>query len=77
MGSVSEWLVALGVLAVLVPIGVWAIRRVKRSKHRASFAGMLLLFGTFLTIDPPPPPAAERVVRDEEDEEAAGDPPRP
>lgn len=75
MGNAPGLFVALAVGAVLIPIGVWAIQRLKHSKHRASFAGMLLLFGTFLTIDPPPP-AAERVVRDEEDEEAAGDPPQ-
>lgn len=75
MTPIIEWLVALGVLAVLVPLGVAAVRRVKRSKGRAAMAGMLLLFGAFLKVDPPPPPPSERVIKDNEDDEAAAAPP--
>lgn len=71
----AEWLLALAVLAAFVPLGVIVIQRLKRSKSRAAMAGMLLLFGAFLKVDPPPPPS-ERVIKDEEDEPAAGAPPR-
>ena len=40
-------------------------------------AGMLLLFGAFLKVDPPPLPPSERVIKDSEDDEAAGAPPTP
>ncbi|MDO8297051.1 MAG: hypothetical protein Q7T19_11510 [Caulobacter sp.] len=75
MTSIVEGFVALGVLAALVPLGVMAVRRVKRSKGRAAMAGMLLLFGAFLKVDPPPLPPSERVIKDSEDDEAAGAPP--
>ena len=72
----AEWLLALAVLAAFVPLGVIVIQRLKRSKSRAAMAGMLLLFGAFLKVDPPPPPPSGRVIKDEEDEPAAGAPPR-
>jgi hypothetical protein len=75
MTTTLGWFAALGILAALVPLGVMATRRVKRSKSRAAMAGMLLLFGAFLKVDPPPPPPSERVIKDEEDDEAAGAPP--
>lgn len=75
MTTTTDWLLALGALAVIAPLGVIAVRRLKRSKGRAAMAGMLLLFGAFLKADPPPPPPSESVIKDHEDDEAAGAPP--
>lgn len=76
MTTTTDWLVALGALVVIAPLGVIAIRQLKRSKSRAAMAGMLLLFGAFLKVDPPPPPPAESVIKAHEDDEAAGAPPK-
>jgi hypothetical protein len=69
------WVVVAGVVLLLAGLAIWGMERFKKSPNRAAMAGMMLLWGSFLRVDPPPPPPSERIVRDEVDEEAAGGPP--
>jgi hypothetical protein len=68
------WVVVAGIVVGLVALGFWGIDRFKKSPNRAAMAGMMLLWGSFLRVDPPPPPPSERIIKDEEDEEAASGP---
>jgi hypothetical protein len=62
-------LVLIVVAALLVPLGVWTIRALKRSKRSmAPLVGLLMMLGAFYPPDPPPPPPAETVAPDEDDE---------
>lgn len=70
----SQWLVALAIAIVFIPLAAWA--GVAYGKHAArKYPGLALalhVFMGFFKLDPPPPPKAERVVKNEE---SAGDPP--
>jgi hypothetical protein len=70
------WAVVIGLIGLLVGVAVWSIQHFKRSPNRAAMAGMMLLWGSFLKVDPPPPPPSERIIKDAEDEHAAGGPPK-
>ena len=74
MSSTRDWLIAAAIVIVAVPLIGWVGAGVgrKAAKNNPSLALSLLLFASFLKVDPPPPPSAERVVKDEE---VAGDPP--
>jgi hypothetical protein len=71
-----EWLIALAIMAVLLPLAAWAgIRYGARVARRNPSAAMALwMLMAMFKVDPPPPPRIERVSKDEE---GAGEPPKP
>ena len=69
MTELQATLVLAAVAALLVPLGVWIIGRVKRSPAGfAPLVGVLMLLAAFYPPDPPPPPPAESIAPDEDDE---------
>ena len=63
-------LVGLILVAILSPLGVYAVRLAKRQRGGAIFmTSLLLVFGMNTQITPPPPPQIELVQRQAEDDE--------
>jgi hypothetical protein len=63
------WSIVVGLVLVLISLGRWSIHKVKTSKNRAAYAGLLLLIGPFFPVDPPPEPKAEQVIKDESEDD--------
>jgi hypothetical protein len=67
---VTPLLFTLGLVAVLTPFAVWAIRHVRRQRGAGVLvSSILLIFGVGMPVVPPPPPVAEQVIRAREDDE--------
>lgn len=74
MTELQATLILIALAVLLIPVGVWIIGGVKRSKRAfAPLAGLLMMLGAFYPPDPPPPPPAETVAPDEDDEPKDGE----
>ena len=71
MGIILHTVLAgLILVAILSPLGVWAVRLAKRQRGGAIFmTSLLLVYGMNMQITPPPPPQIELVQRQAEDDE--------
>lgn len=66
----QPFLAGLILVAILSPLGVYAVRFAKRRRGGAIFmTSLLLVFGMNMQITPPPPPQIEMVQLQAQDDE--------
>jgi hypothetical protein len=66
----TSLLIGLGLVLLLGPLAVWALKFARRHRGAAvALSSLLVIFGMDITITPPPPPQFELVQRQPGDDE--------